>query len=282
MDLSKYKYLVVSGDSFTEGHVMGERASWAYWTAKELGLQLVNLAIGGMANDWIYKRPIRWFSENKDKISESICMVCWSDFGRQHIIYQPLIENPYKNDTRWVTNIAPGDLVDDWGFPSNEPAFPMALTYMHKHREVLKPYFGSIQDALFKTFESQFLLRGYLESVGIPFAYFDAITYNKINFDGEGNTETWWLLNTDSTKLEIPKNTDRYGDDICELINKENVYKMYDNHYFDFEGQSIAGCYQQWPGGTEVYEKGNQGHTNMETAQIFAKIISDKFKKLYK
>ena len=277
MDLTKYKYLVVSGDSFTQGHIQGEQASWAYWTAKELGLELVNLAIGGMSNDWIYKRPFKWFNENKDKISESICMICWSDFGRQYTTYQPVIETP--TNTRWITNIAPGDLLDDPGFNVNDNDVPAALKYMYTHRETLKPYFGSIQDALFRTLESQLIVREYLESVNIPFAFFDAITLNKVNFDDDKNE--WWLLNTNGSKLTIPKPTHDYSDDIKELINKKTISHIFDKHYFDFEGQSIAGCYNNWPGGSEVYEKGNGGHTNIETAKIFAKMIADKFKNLY-
>lgn len=277
MDLSKYKYLVVCGDSFTQGHIMGETASWAYWTAKELGLELVNLAVGGMANDWIYSKPILWFNKNKDKISQSVCMVCWSDFGRQHTIYQPVIET--ESNKRWVTNVAPGDLSENPPYNDDNTEVPTALKFMHKNREVLKPYFGSIQDALYKTIQSQLILREYLESVGIPFAFFDAITYNKVNFDENGGD--WWMLNRDNTKFTIPYNKKYYATDVMELINKENIKKLFDENYLDFEGQSISGCYINWPGGSDVYEKGNQGHTNVESAQLFAKIIAEKFKKIY-
>ena len=129
MDLKQYKYLVVCGDSFTQGHVMGEQASWAYWTAEKLGLELINLAIGGMANDWIYSKPILWFNQNKDKIKKSICMVAWTDFGRQHTIYQPVV--PTENDERWITNIHPGDLSETPPFDINSTDnIPNALKYM--------------------------------------------------------------------------------------------------------------------------------------------------------
>jgi len=37
------KYLVVSGDSFTKGHTLGEKGSWAYHVAKKMNLELINL-----------------------------------------------------------------------------------------------------------------------------------------------------------------------------------------------------------------------------------------------
>jgi hypothetical protein len=51
--MQNIKNLIVCGDSFTEGHDMGETASWAYWTADTLNLKLKNLASGGMSNEWI-------------------------------------------------------------------------------------------------------------------------------------------------------------------------------------------------------------------------------------
>jgi hypothetical protein len=254
---------------------MGEQASWAYWTAKELGLELVNLAIGGMANDWIYSKPILWFNKNKDKINQSICMVAWSDFGRQHTIYQPVIET--KENSRWVTNISPGDLGDTPPYdPSNEEV-PMALKFMHENRNGLKPYFGSIIDSLNKTVESQLILREYLETANIPFSFFDAVTLNKFKL----NNNKIEMLNPDDSPLIIDFPNETIMKDESSLLNNEISSYLYDSHYFDFEGQSIWGCYPRWENGSEKYEKGNFGHTNIDGAKIFAKLIVDKFKNLY-
>lgn len=276
MDLKQYKYLVVCGDSFTQGHVMGEQASWAYWTAKELGLELINLAIGGMANDWIYSKPILWFNQNKDKINQSICMVGWSDFGRQHTIYQPVIET--ELDERWITNISPGDLSDIPPFDTDNSDVPKALKFMHQNRESLKPYFGSIIDALHKTIECQLILREYLETAKIPFCFLDAVTYNKFTINDD--TRVIKMVNPDSSELTIDFPKSQNTDGLKTILNQKISNYLFDNHYFDFEGQSIWGCYPQWENGMK-YEKGNYGHTNVEGAQVFSKMIVDKFKKLY-
>lgn len=278
MDLSQYKYLVVSGDSFTQGHIMGEQASWAYWTAQELGLELVNLAIGGMANDWIYSKPILWFNQNKDKISQSICMVAWSDFGRQHTIYQPLVQT--QNDTRWVTNISPSDLLDTPPYVESNPEVPTALKFMFRNRNALKPYFGSIIDSLYKTIHSQMVLREYLESVKIPFAYLDAVTYNKFRVDTQNQKIIMKNPTDDELLLDFSDNPNIL-DTLDDLLNNEISDYMFDKHYFDFEGQSIWGCYPKWKDGKEKYETGNFGHTNIEGAKVFGKLIVDKFKNLY-
>ena len=65
--MKSIKNLIACGDSFTEGHEMGEPASWAYWTADSLGLELKNLASGGMSNEWISLQTISFLQKNINK-----------------------------------------------------------------------------------------------------------------------------------------------------------------------------------------------------------------------
>jgi len=77
------KYLVVSGDSFTEGHTMGEQASWAYWVAKKMNLELINLSCGGKGNEWISNNLLSFLTSTDISLDECIVMVGWSDLSRQ-------------------------------------------------------------------------------------------------------------------------------------------------------------------------------------------------------
>ena len=39
--MKNIEHLITCGDSFTEGHEMGETASWAYWTADGLNTEVL-------------------------------------------------------------------------------------------------------------------------------------------------------------------------------------------------------------------------------------------------
>jgi hypothetical protein len=84
------KYLIACGDSFTEGHVLGKPASWATYVGPKLGLETINIACGGMSNDWICNTTLTWLMKNKEKAKDSVVMIGWTEFGRQHTIYQPI------------------------------------------------------------------------------------------------------------------------------------------------------------------------------------------------
>lgn len=261
------KYLIVSGDSFTEGHQMGERASWAYWVAKELNLQLINLSCGGKGNEWISNTLLSYLNEENISFDEIVVMVGWSDVSRQSVFVdiQEGIEEPELLDVVIGDLLQKSDNIDD--FPK--------MKWLYKNRKALYPIFSSILWCVFRTYQSLFYTKIFLESKNIPFIFFDVITDNKIYYNNSIPyiKNTWKDFTIDELE-ELP-----WADDlISNMISEKNVKKIFDKRYINFEGKPIFGWLQD---GRREYEVGNDGHTNIEGAKEISKYIVEQYKNIY-
>ncbi len=267
------KYLVVCGDSFTEGHMLGEIGSWAYPLAKKMNLELINLAIGGMGNEWISNMLITYLQRKEIPMDEVIVMVAWSDVSRQMIYFNNIMGEQNNN----ITHIVPGDLLtnnDD--LEHNSPHEEMIWVY--ENRNSLFPFFSSLTWCLFKTYQSLFYTKLFLESNKIPYLFFDAITDNRIYYQ---NGDSYFK---DSWKSFWTENLQRlFLDDEPEIIqsmlSEENTQYIFDEKYIDIDGKSIM----QWlkKSGNEICEIGNEGHLNELGAKIVSDKVLKKFKKIY-
>ena len=288
------KYLLACGDSFTEGHVQGKKASWATYVGPKLGLETINIACGGMSNDWICNRTLTWLMKNKEKAKECVVMIGWSDFGRQHCMFQPVIEGEFPN-TRWSTTISPADFAPNF-VDLDDPQIPQALREIEINRDALIPWFGSFSDCLYKTYRSILFIKEYCESNNIPYMFFDMIdnqkgiftpipygdipneqNYNvKIKNRGRKKDGEWQYLDCGAVRY-----------DQRDLLIPEMTEYLWDKHYFHMRDEnSMLGfleCYPNEAGGGHdgEYMEGNQGHLNVKGAQWFADIVVKWFHDIY-
>jgi hypothetical protein len=85
------KYLIVSGDSFTDGafttpHHPDMDCSWPKWPeilAEKLGMKLVNLAICGKGNEFIYASLQDYILRMDDKDEIGLVVAAWSQCQRR-------------------------------------------------------------------------------------------------------------------------------------------------------------------------------------------------------
>ena len=288
------KYLLACGDSFTEGHVQGKKASWATYVGPKLGLETINIACGGMSNDWICNRTLTWLMKNKEKAKECVVMIGWSDFGRQHCMFQPVVEGKFPN-TRWNTTISPADFAPNI-VDLDAPQIPQALREIEINRDALIPWFGSFSDCLHKTYRSILFIKEYCESNNIPYMFFDMIdnqkgiftpiphgdipdeqNYNvKIKNRGRKKDGEWQYLDCGAVRY-----------DQRDLLTPEMTEYLWDKHYFHMRDEnSMLGFLEcSYPNetsdGHHEYMEGNQGHLNVKGAQWFADIVVKWFHDIY-
>jgi len=258
------KYLISCGDSFTEGHELGEQASWAYWTAESLDLKLINLAIGGMSNEWITMRTLSYLQQNKDKWKDSVVMIGWTEMMRQMTFFDDLGKTKIG---KWVWSAQPNDFIaDDWG--EDTPG-----EWMYKHRKSLYPFFSNLPWALMKTYNSIMILKTFLDSNNIPYLFFDAVNDNKLYYE---NGETY-LRNWEFKKepFDVTEDHDTVGD----IVNQKMVEYLFDEKYVTIDNTTLLNWIHQV--GDERYCEGNQGHTNIFGAQESSKFIVKEFYKIY-
>lgn len=260
------KYLVVTGDSFTKGHTLGETGSWAYHVAKKMNLTLVNLSENGMSNEWAASQLLSFLYRHDPILHECIVMVGWTDFARELVFYT----NPLSNNIEQI-NIVPGDvhLTEN---DSHQP--PHFIEKIVNNRKVLKKFIGNDTVCLYKTYFSMLHTKTFVEKNNIPFLFFDAVANNKIYY-----TDTIpFILSTQKEKLFIDfKNTDIPF--LKDFKDKTFTDRIFDKNYINFEGNSIF----EWISkeGNKKYEVGNPGHTNELGANVISDIIIKEYEKIY-
>jgi len=260
------KYLVVSGDSFTKGHTLGETGSWAYYVAKKMNLELINLSENGMNNQWISSELLSFLYTRESILGECIVMVGWTDFARELSFY-----NSSNNQFIHQITTVPADL----HFTENdEHHADYFIEKIVNNRKVLKNFIGNEIVCLYKTYFSILHTKTFLEKNNTPFLFFDVVANNKLYYD----EKTPYLLSLNKTKIYL----DFENNDINFLKNfKDKIFsdKIFDKNYINFEGNSIF----EWISkeGNHKYEIGNPGHTNELGANIISDMIINEYENLY-
>lgn len=260
----KKKYLIACGDSFTEGHDMGETASWAYWTSSSLGLNLINLACGGMSNEWITIKTLSYLQQNNDKWNDSVVIIGWTEMMRQMTFFDDLGQS---NIGKWVWSAQPNDFdCDDWS--KNTPG-----EWMYKYRKSLYPFFSNLPWALMKTYASIMILKTFLDSNNIPYLFFDAVNDNKLYYE---NDQTYLR---DYTFKKLPFDVTEDHESIGDIVNKKMVEYLFDERYVNINNTTLLNWIHSVP--DERYCEGNGGHTNEYGAKESSKYIVKHYERLY-
>lgn len=104
-------HLVVNGCSWTycQGLDDPKTQGWPALLAKELGVEVVNLAIRGCGNDSIHRRTYEYVYENLPTGSKPFFVISWSQYWRRETWYNSFMSFNEFNDYALVS------------FPDNEP-----------------------------------------------------------------------------------------------------------------------------------------------------------------
>lgn len=167
IDLTK-KYLVTSGCSFTNGHHMKEKGSWAYYLADILGMELHNRAVGGQGNEFICDSIIYYLENRKDILDNCIVGIAWSETTR-------LLSPVYYEDvscTNWET-VTPTDFLKSKQHGDGK----------FSHLSDASNFFSDISFCIYRTYMSVIKLTYFLKANNIPYFFIDAINKNKVDID---------------------------------------------------------------------------------------------------
>lgn len=257
------KYLIACGDSFTEGHLIGETASWAYWTAKSLGLELKNIASGGMSNEWISLQTISFLQTNRDLWDNSVVIIAWTEMMRQMVHFDDMGGRIGK----WIWSAQPNDFISD-DCDNDTPGY-----WIYKHRNSLYPFFSNLSWALMKTYQSILMVKTFCDAKGIPYMFFDAVNDNKLYFE---NDKTY-LRDFEFKKEEF--NLDNSLDFVKRIVDLDMINLLFDEKYVDIDGTPILQFIHKWEDGR--YCEGNEGHTNVVGAKEVSKFIVKHYEKIY-
>ena len=272
MNIDK-KYLIINGCSYTAGHLMWEKASWATYLAEDLGLKLINLAEGGRGNREITQLTINYATLNPDKARNSLFVIQLSECMRSLIHWYNPIEDEYNK-----YYMTPGIFYDPeirkgnrWGWWEPEDIFHQ---WLWKGRETLLPMFMNLKFSLEKTYWGIVNLVNLCESNNYPYLIFeglnDHIPYHR-------KKEDFWYLHQ-SEGGEAQEEERKYYKLHEPIEPKLLTYIKSLKYYYHGESEQTSTLYKfihmRFNADGKVnedYFKGNSDHPNELGAKMWAK-----------
>jgi len=271
------KKLIVSGCSFTQGHMLSENETWGGYLAKKLNLDFLNLAMGGQGNEYISNKIITHFLNNPKDKENSLVVIGWSDASR--------LMGTFENGNGYIkyVTIQPQDFNPEYtkNWPDDENFYH---GYVKKNYNYLSKFFSSYAYCIYKTYLSIFILRQYLESNNIPYLFFDAINQNKL--EGIEISNNNQLVDRYIIKYkthghdEIRQMEENIPQWILPVLNQEVQNTIFDtNKFISFGGHSMLSY--MFKIDYEGLTKGNKGHPNSKAANMFADLIKLQYERIY-
>lgn len=263
------KYLITCGDSFTKGHTLGEKGSWAYHTAKKMNLELVNLSENGMGNDWISSTLLSFLYRHESILNQCVVMVGWTDFCRELSFYtKQSYDGSFHTD---IITTTPHDIHGELDGGHYSDYFEEVII---RNKKILKHFLGNEIVCLYKTYFNILHTKTFCEKNNIPFLFFDSVANNKLFYDKNGPYVLTYLgdkiyLDYETTDISFIK----------DFKDRTFSNKIFDKNYINFDNNTIF----QWISleGNQIYEVGNPGHTNELGADVISDMIIKEYEKLY-
>ena len=281
--MKKNKYLISSGCSFTNGHTIGETASWATHLAQELDLELINFGKGGSGNELIVNKVIDYGTLKPDIAQDSLFVIQLSECLRYILPYESY--EPYQNrySKSIYTHITPNQFLKENGWDTwNKNT--LFNKWIYDNRHVLAPMYLNITYSLQKTYNNIINLVNFCESNNYPYLIFDGIN-NHIPYEENGK----WYLAGSTPKLErflihtLDTESRRYTlKDHCKeakyyypfYILKDMIEYIKTLKYYYHETTLHSFIYQE---SNRVFD----GHPNALGAKMWAKHLVQVLEKYY-
>jgi len=161
--------LVVSGCSFTKGHNLHEKGSFATYLGEMTDTKVHNVAKGGHGNEMI-NFTITSYIENllTEDVNDIFVIIGWSECFRNTVYF----DAPNPTESNW-SSITAQSLNPEFQYGFEDKS--AEHLWLAKNSSALFPFFCNYEASLMKTYQNMFLLKNYLEHKNIPYLFFDAI-----------------------------------------------------------------------------------------------------------
>src|SRR6056300_468343 len=200
------KYLITSGCSFTQGHMI-QPISWATKLGEKLNLKTINLGKGGAGNEIITQNVINYSTVEKKIADNSFFVIQLSECLRYLINYDGVKKSYY-----W--HITPGQFLNLSGFDNWDLSSELNK-HIYDNRYGLTPFYTNITFSLIKTYWNIINLVNFFEKNNYPYLIFDGLN-NHIPSNINGK----WYLHSSSgdEKFEIEVSNE---DNLEEFIKQD-------------------------------------------------------------
>lgn len=275
----KFKYLITSGCSFTEGHMLGARGSWATYLSKYLGLELINLAKGGNGNELITQNTINYATENKDIADKSLFVIQLSECLRFLVVYDNFF-NKKMGENAFVWHITPHQFLDfrknnveinSNGFSDWDLNFQIN-NYLYENRWQIAPLFSNMTYALWRTHNNIINFVNFCKANNYEYIIFDGINNHIPEKDEDGNYYLLSSANEPKYKIDVFPDNENFNKKNINFGVSEKILEILKSNPRYINNDTMTYQINLNP----EYSKGNGGHPN----EILSKLYAKKLKKI--
>lgn len=283
--------LLVSGCSFTKGHVLGDRGSFATYLGEMTNTKVTNVAKGGHGNEMINFTVISTLENYLyDYLDDVFVIVGWSECFRSTVYFEAQNQE-YSN---WISITAQSLLPE---FQQKSKTINEDVEWMYKNSKNIFPIFSNFESALMKTYQNMILLKNYLENKKIPYLFFDAINDHRF-YEHDGK----FYLKASSNSInpfELQFNPEKNINDLHLhgsnfLLSERTKDAIYDEKFYTEVNMSMNAWLEEMDylysnefplkngdhGGKYTWD--NDGHPGSHGSKEWAKLLLRYINKLYK
>lgn len=239
----KYKKLVTSGCSFTQGHFQGEEAAWGYQLSQLLGCEHVNRGFGGSSNYIILNKLIKYCETND--MSDCCVGVQWSEVSRREY---------WLDDRKQYQSLNYVALHDEHFTHSDTNK---QMYFLKEQKEFFKSIWWQDDENVLRTINCMLLAKSYFISKNIDFVMFEGIG-SIIDYD---------------FNIPIDKKNDINDMVLLEKSYRENL--LLDKHNFIKYGPMMPFMFNH-----KLFNEDNGLHPNLEFVKWWAKEMYDNLKEI--
>lgn len=278
------KYLVATGCSFTDGHLLQEAGSWATYFSKKNNLECINLGVGGAGNEFLTSNLIQYATVNKDISENAIFGIQLSECLRTLVC----LDFPDVNGFPKYWHITPAQFIRENGFNGWDLS-SFHTKFIYDNKFALAPFYMNVTNSVLISINAIISLVDFFNKNNYPFFIFDGITKvipEKVNdkwqlINPNQNNDCWdvdvieeqspdWIFYKKEARPVIHKSIIDYINSIPNYISKDKTLKIY-----------LENLGQEKYKNPNFFFEGNQGHPNSDGCKEWVEYIQYSIQKLF-
>jgi len=167
---SMKKNLIVCGCSFTEGHFLKEKGSWATYFGNIHNMNVINLASGGAGNEFITTAPIHYSLANPEIAKDSLFIIQLSEITRVWMDWCDM------SGLYIGTNVSTQNILQVPNWPTADARQLAFQTWLENSGEHIWPLYNNINHLYWKTLSGIVNFINFCDAHGYPYRIFDGLS----------------------------------------------------------------------------------------------------------
>ena len=256
------EHLIVCGCSFTEGHFLKSKGSWATYFGEMHDLNVINLASGGAGNEFITSAPIHYSLANPDIAKNSLYIIQLSELTRIFMMWEN-IANMFIG-----THIATSNILNPPSWPTTDPRQIAFNSWLKEHGEGIFPIYNNMTHLVWKTCMGMLNFINFCESNKYPYRIFDGLASC---LPIESHRQVWNLRYPNTDTIDVREDYPGHNKLYWMFVTRSLILHLKNNPYYYQEK-----TFMEFISEDEARQIENDGHPNELGANLWAEHLTKK------